>query len=35
MKAYLSNPKNKDNINYFTFEEWIKKLPMFLLQTNQ
>ena len=27
MKAYLSNPKNKDNINDFTFEEWIKKLP--------
>lgn len=27
MKAYLSNPKNKDNINQFTFEKWIEKMP--------
>lgn len=27
MKAYLSNPKNKDNLNDFMFNEWLHEMP--------
>ena len=27
MKAYLSNPKNKDNLNYFVYSKWINDIP--------
>ena len=27
MKAYLSNPKNKDNLNDFVFNEWLHEMP--------
>ena len=27
MKAYLSNPKNKDNLNDFVYNKWINNMP--------
>ena len=27
MKAYLSNPKNNDNLNYFVYNKWINDTP--------
>ena len=27
MKAYLSNPKNKDNLNDFVYNIWINEMP--------
>lgn len=27
MKAYLSNPKNKDNLNDFVFNLWMLEMP--------
>ncbi len=33
IKAFLSNPRNKDNLNKFAFEEWCKSMPAILTNT--